>query len=678
MKKLQHIFNLARITAFVLIVLSLLSGCNMPSAKQLPGEPTPDLNLIMTQVAEKYAAEKTEDPGSAEVPSEQAQLPEPTLPPEPTPTELPTPTPEVKQVLTVCLGKEPDTLFFYDESSRAMWSVLESIYDGPFDIGDGKAAPVIFEEIREEKEAVTVTRGDIIVDINGNPVELKPGTEFLPAEPTEGCVGAACVKTWNSISEPTDIFRSVITFRLKDGLTWNDGVPLTAEDSVFSMTVNGLKGINASKRIYNLTESYTAADEHTIEWRGVPGYQPDDPADVFWIPLPKHVMQGMNAEMIRASEAINTAPLGWGAWQIVSWEKGSEIVAETNPYYFGEKPFFDRIVYKFFGNPGNNNIYALQSGTCDIIDTSVDLGYDLEPILEDVRDGKESVHIRPALTRQELVLNMDSANLSTASLFRTPEMRTVLAQCIDRTALIRQLLYGQSEVPVDFYPADHAEHDPALTAVPYDPEASIQALETLGWTVPENDPEGIRIAERVPGIMYGTKLSFKLLTTDSAAAAKAAGMIRNDLAKCGIGLEIEPLTVGELYAQGPDGLLFGRKFDASMFTWSAAANPCSVYRSDLIPDAENNWIGTNVGGYRNLLYDDACMLPALAKSGAGKIYAEELPAIPLYFNITIGISANNICGVSDRIASRSILWNMESFSRSEDRCAVSQWHDIYH
>ena len=71
------------------------------------------------------------------------------------------------------------------------------------------------------------------------------------------------------------------------------------------------------------------------------------------------------------------------------------------------------------------------------------------------------------------------------------------------------------------------------------------------------------------------------------------------------------------------------------------------------------------------------MFPDLTETDTRQVYAEEIPAVPLYFNISIGISANNICGVSDRVGSRSILWNIESLSRSEERCAESQWNDIY-
>ena len=660
----------------------------MPSPQQFPGDPTPDLNMILTKVADDYQTDPVSSPEIdsveispivlTEVPTSEPDTVQPVLP---TDTPEPTAVPKKIETLTVCLGKEPQTLFFYAESSQAMWSVLESIYDGPFDIGDGKADPVIFEKITVEEKPVSVVRGDIIVDFDGDAVEMKPGTVFMPAEPVDNCVGKACLSTWNSLSEKAEINQTVITFVLKDDLKWNDGTPLTAGDSVYSMTVNGLKGIKASKQTYNLTESYIALDEHTVEWRGLPGYVPADPSDVFWTPLPSHKMKGMNAEELLASEFVNRAPLGWGAWQIVSWEEGDSIVAERNPYYAvtdGEEPFFDRIVYKFYGRPGDNNLEALKNGACDIIDTSVDLGSDLEPILEDVRDGKMSIYIRPDLSRLEMVFNLIPPVNPWASVSLVPlDLRTAVMQGINRQSVIRQVLYGQSEIPVDFYPMEHIKHNTELEAAAYDPDTAKKTLDSLGWTVPDDDPQGVRIATAVPGVMYGTPLTFTLTIADNAFAKKAADMIRDDLADIGIAVDIQPLPLGEFYAQGPDGAIFGKKFDTVMFAWAAGKNPCEIYVSGQTPAAENHWVGTNVGSYSNEEYDDACLLPMHSAMNAGKIFAGDIPTVPLYFNISIAASSNNICGVSDRIGSRSVLWNLEGFSRSAETCALSQWNDIY-
>ena len=630
----------------LLIILTaaiLLAGCNLPQPEQSLGEPTADINVLLTQIA-----------------AEQPTAVEPT--PEPTAAPL--------ETLTVCLGKEPSTLFFYNESSQAMWSVLEGLYDGPFDYVDGEAVPVIFDEVTSEEETVTVIKGDIVANSDREPVEMKIGMSFMPAEPAEGCEGSACLASYTNVTESVEMKRTVITFRLKEGLKWSDGTPLTAEDSVFSMTVNGMKGINASTRVYNLTESYTALDDRTVQWVGIPGYTPDSAADVFWTPLPKHVMQGMTAEEILADESVNHSPLGWGAYRVLSWEAGSSITLERNPEYFGEAPYFDRVVYQFFGSAGDNNLEALKNGTCDIIDTSVGLQADLEPILEDVRDGKLSVYIRPELSRQEVVFNLASTDSAAAKYFNTEAVRTAIAQCVNRESINRQVLYGQSEVPADFYPAEYSLHNGEVSAVKYDPESAKEALTNAGWV--ESEDGSARTAQQAAGMLAGTAFSFELTVSNSAESVKAAEMIKEDLAACGIDVTVNALPLGELYAQGPDGEIFGRTFDAAMFSWASGYRPCSLYLSTKIPSEENHWVGTNVGGYSSEEYDEACLY-----GDAAAVYAEELPALPLYFNISIGASTNNICGLADTIGSRSLLWNIESLSRSDTACAVSQWHNIY-
>ena len=53
-EKLKKSFCLT--TILIIMALCIISGCNMPSPEQLPGEPTPDLNLILTQIAVEQQA----------------------------------------------------------------------------------------------------------------------------------------------------------------------------------------------------------------------------------------------------------------------------------------------------------------------------------------------------------------------------------------------------------------------------------------------------------------------------------------------------------------------------------------------------------------------------------------------------------------------------------------------
>ena len=125
-----------------------------------------------------------------------------------------------------------------------------------------------------------------------------------------------------------------------------------------------------------------------------------------------------------------------------------------------------------------------------------------------------------------------------------------------------------------------------------------------------------------------------------------------------------------------------------MFGWSGADQfPCSIYLSRQIPNEKNSWIGTNVGGYQSKDYDRLCGAASVSNLfspekrdeqwAVQQIYAADLPVIPLYFNFSIAVSNINTCGIRNESGTRSLLWNLESLSFSEESCAVSQWNNIY-
>src|SRR5574338_1049126 len=98
-----------------------------------------------------------------------------------TPDLLPTGTATVEppRTLVVCTQEEPATLYPYGGNSRSMWSVLEAIYDGPFDTRSFSIQPVILQKVPSLTEGdavlrpVTVRAGEPVVDVDGNLVALQ-------------------------------------------------------------------------------------------------------------------------------------------------------------------------------------------------------------------------------------------------------------------------------------------------------------------------------------------------------------------------------------------------------------------------------------------------------------------------------------------------------------------------
>ncbi|HNY94605.1 MAG TPA: ABC transporter substrate-binding protein, partial [Flexilinea sp.] len=456
--------------------------------------------------------------------------------------EEPEPTIYPSKVLNVCLGSEPSSLFIYNNSSKSGWSVLESIYDGPFDTIDGRDVPVIFENVDFVKDEVQAKEGDIVMNSRGEAVALAAGMEVTPANGENVCGSDACTVQWDGVT-PLSFYQATITYKIKSGILWSDGETLSAKDSVYSWRLAGDPAIPGSKKMFNLTKSYKATDDQTVVWQGVPGFIPQKASDVFWLPLPEHVMGNMKAADILVDEGINRTPIGWGAYKIAEWNPGDQITVVRNASYrnteTGGAPFFDKVIFHFYGKAGDNNLAALKSGSCDIVDTSVDLLPNLEPILEDVRDGKISAYIQPQTVWEQLTLNFAPLNQKGFGYFADVGVRKGIARCLDREALIRQVLYGQSEIPQGFYPSQHSLFAGNLTDTEFDPVAGRALLEDAGWIDSDGDSTTPRVSSGVEGVPDGTEFAVTLETSESTERIKAAELIRDQLADCGISVTVQ-------------------------------------------------------------------------------------------------------------------------------------------
>lgn len=636
-------------TLLILVLLALIftAACNVPSRETLavPTAEPRSVEMILTEMA---ALEKTLTPEPLQ----------PTLPPE-----------DPSKTLTVCAGSEPQSLFIYRSSTRSGWSVLEAIYDGPFDWMDGVETPVIFESVDWTVENIPLTEGMTVMNGRGKPEPYQPE---------------------NGNKEGTTVPQVQVLFKLKADLRWSDGAPLTARDSVFSYELSARPELAAAEIPRILTESYEAVDAATVLWKGIPGYQPTRAADVFWIPLPEHRMKTITLADLKENESVNRVPLGWGAYQISEWETGEQIVLERNPYYFGLEegiaPYFDKVIYRFFGNPGDNNLAALRDGSCDVIDLSVDLQPDTEPILEDVRDGKMAAYFSPSLSWEQLSLNLDSLDPEAVPLFADPRTRQGMLACLDRSQIIRQVFYGQTEAVNGFYSSQYVKRSASVTK-PAAEKSAQEWLTEAGWVDEDNDPLTPLTAAGVEGIPDGTPFSFSIAAADDPIRLRMLELISGQLQSCGIEAVRSEDTAAELYLAGPDSVLFGRKYQAVLLAWSSGIQaPCALFASAQIPGDANDWLGTNPGGYSSAAYDEVCRRETLAAdekswqralNESEAVFMEDLPVIPLVFYNQFGVSALDICGIRNGTGVRSLLWNIESLSRSAENCAQSQWTDIY-
>ena len=621
-------------------------------------------------------------------PSPQPSTPLPSIntpvPATPTATLPPKPSENPTRSLVICLGQEPSSLFVYGSTSRGMWSVLEAIYDGPIDTRQYAAQPVILEKMPSVAdqdavfEPVEVNAGDLVVDASGNPISLAAGSRVLPA----GCSGGDCAQTWDG-KKALEMDRLKVSFHLLPGLKWSDGAALTAADSVYSFNLAADPATMAPKRIADLTASYTALDDVTVEWTGRPGFAPQSLDELFFLPLPKHAWEKYKPEEMENVEEITRKPLGWGPYYIEDWKAGANILLRKNPNYFRSSeglPRFDNLVFRFLGEPGDNNLTALQAGECDLIDQTTLLEDQLQQILDLQTAGKLKAYIGQGPDWEHLDFNLnpvaydDGANTAQTppNFFGDIRVRQAFAACIDRQAIIDTLFFGLSSIPATFLPPGHPMLPNDLVPLAFDPAKGNQLLTDAGWVDEDNNPATPRTAHGAAQVAEGTPFAVTLYTSQATARAKTARLIADDLAGCGVKVTVQELETGQLYAPGPDGVLFGRRFDLAEFSWETGSQPpCFLYETGAIPTAQNSWIGGNLTGYSSPDYDAACQKASQARidspdrvpayQEAARIFSTDLPVLPLYFPIKIAISRADFCNMEMDVTARSSLWNLEQF-----------------
>jgi peptide/nickel transport system substrate-binding protein len=576
------------------------------------------------------------------------------------------------------MAQEPESLFLYGDASAAARAVRQAIYDGPVDWLGYQAQPVIFERLPSLEngdvfyQTVDAVAGDLIVDASGAPATLAAGVRYLPA----GCLQEECALEYGG-EGAVRMDQMAARFRLRSSLLWSDGQALRADDSVYSFELAQALYPRARADLLPYTRSYTALDEQTVEWRGLPGYSAALYHAFFFTPLPRHAWGLLPAEDLLTAETATRAPLGWGPYQIEEWTAGDHITLVKNPRYFRAAeglPHFDRLVFRFVDGPGQA-LAALQAGECDFFDLSG------MAIPEMPTDGAVKLISASGSAWEHLDFGLLPASGEPAFLFQNKETRRALAMCLDRTRLAAQVYAAPVEALQSYVSATHPLFVPPEQPLAYNPRAAAELLTSLGWVDEDGDASTPRLSQGAAGVPDGLRMTFTYLTLDGGAREAAARMIQEMLSVCGVGVTLETTADETLFTAGPEGPVFGRQFQAAQFAWSGSLQPpCFLFTSTEIPGPypqyARGWGGANASGYANPAFDAACRqalrTPAdspehrQAQALAQSLFAADLPVIPLYTHPIAVAVRSDFCGAYLDASAESALWNIENFDYGND------------
>lgn len=571
---------------------------------------------------------------------------------DPTPMPTLTPTLEPLKSLTVCASKLPDQLFPFDGVQTSSKSnLLSLLYEPAFVIGEGSLTSGILEKIPTSSDGglqlqpVAVQRGQTVVDVEGALVVLKEGVRVRPA----GCQETECAITWDG-QDPLEMDQLVVDFVLKTEFAWSDGEPLTARDSQFAFQVANDPSAPGLKWVEDRTGSYTAIDDHNLQWVGKPGFTTPEVETLFWTPLPSHVLslsEGWD-ELVNEATALRGKP-SYGPFAVFGYDDGL-LRLILNPNYDRapqDLPKLDEIVFRQVDGGLQAAWSALQAGECDVLDTSFNLAGSPEILAEIGADDRYDLLLEEADSWTQIVLGIKPASYDD---YYNPQMgdrpdilgdaraRQAIMHCLDRDALLESTLGGLTQVWPSFLPQGKSRMAEGGSII-FDPQTGRDLLQEVGWIDHDGNPETPLLAYYVVGVPVNTPMALELLGSPSGFHRDLAGAIQGQLGACGIGVTVTVLPEDTFYAPGPQGVLFGRQFDLALISWQPHPGlDCQLYQSSAIPRNANQWIGTNIAGFEDNAYDRACQNALLSLPDsydetvrlAEETYLEHLPAIPLF------------------------------------------------
>lgn len=371
------------------------------------------------------------------------------------------------------------------------------------------------------------------------------------------------------------------TFYLKEDLKWEDGLPLTAEDIVF--TINLIKDAQYSSSIYRIWQGVNVFNEgNTVIFQLTSPYPPFIYNTTLGI-MPKHIWGSIAPNNFTLTD-LNLQPIGSGPYKVEKFTKDdsgfiSSFTLKRNEFYHGPKPYISRVTFEFFQSY-EEAIKAYNSKSVDGISSTSPLD------TEKIRDKNgTNLHKFKMPGYFAIFINSD-AN----SVLESKSVREAMAYATNRDQIISDAYLGYAEKIDSPIPRVLSKYyNDKIDPIPYDLNKAMSILESSDWI--DKDGDGIREKSINDGEKT-IKLEFTLHTAENSGLKKTAELLSSQWKKTGIMLNIVTLDPSELQ----QSIIRSRSYELLLFGQITGMEP------DLFPfwySTQTSSPGLNLSGYEN-------------------------------------------------------------------------------
>ena len=257
--------------------------------------------------------------------------------------------------------------------------------------------------------------------------------------------------------------RTKVMMKVRDGVTWHDGSPFTAEDVAWSLTrAADEKTGNPIQFIWSTLANIKA--EGNMVTADVARFEPTIFKWMYFLTgyvLPKAYYEKVGAEGFEA------APIGTGPYMVEKFERNAFVRLKSNANYWGGKPEFDTVTIKFVPDAAAR-VAEVESGNSHVT-------------LEMPYEEYDRLKGGPLKGISAPISDIGMIFLNDIDVMLDANVRKAAAHSIDKQTIIDRLLSGYG-VKIDTLETPQYEAYDASITVAYDPDLAVKLLAASGFS----------------------------------------------------------------------------------------------------------------------------------------------------------------------------------------------------